>query len=142
MTSDLQAFYGELYTVDDPERAQFLGGWRALGAANKAAHVARLTSGLPARRIVEIGCGDGALLKALSDRGVGETLDGFELSAEAAELARDEATSPRSAGSRPTTGCTCPPRTTRTTWRCSRTSSSMCPSRRRCCWRRRGWRRT
>jgi len=88
--TDLQAFYGELYTVDDPERARFLGGWRALGAANKAAHVARLTDGLPVRRIVEIGCGDGALLAALSSRGIGEVLDGFELSAEAAELARNK----------------------------------------------------
>jgi SAM-dependent methyltransferase len=88
--TDLQAFYGDLYTVNDPERAQFLGGWRRLGAANKAAHVAVLCRHLQPRRIVEIGCGDGALLLALSERGVGETLDGFELSAEAAALARQK----------------------------------------------------
>ena len=91
MTSDLQAFYGDLYTVEDPERAKFLGGWRRQGAASKAAHVAVLTRGLAVRRIVEIGCGDGALLAALSERGIGDALDGFELSAEAAELAREKA---------------------------------------------------
>ena len=87
MTSDLQAFYGDLYTVDDPERARFLGGWRALGARNKAAHIKALCSraGIAPQRVVEIGCGDGALLAALT---VGTTLDGFELSEEAAELAR------------------------------------------------------
>jgi SAM-dependent methyltransferase len=88
--TDLQAFYGDLYTVEDPERAQFLGGWRRLGAVNKAAHVAVLLerAGLRPARVVEIGCGDGALLLALSERGVGDLLDGFELSAEAAALAR------------------------------------------------------
>jgi SAM-dependent methyltransferase len=38
--------------------------------------------------VVEIGCGDGALLAALSERGIGERLDGFEISPEAAALAR------------------------------------------------------
>jgi SAM-dependent methyltransferase len=89
VTADLQAFYGDLYTVEDPERARFLGGWRALGARNKAAHVAALCrrAGLTPARVVEIGCGDGALLAALT---VGEALDGFELSAEAAALARQK----------------------------------------------------
>jgi SAM-dependent methyltransferase len=90
VSADLQAFYGDLYTVDDPSRAQFLGGWRRLGAANKAAHIAKLCAELAPRTVVEIGCGDGALLLALSERGVGATLDGFELSAEAAELARQK----------------------------------------------------
>ena len=40
--------------------------------------------------VVEIGCGDGALLAALSERGIGSRLDGFEISPEAAALARAE----------------------------------------------------
>jgi SAM-dependent methyltransferase len=46
--------------------------------------------GLAPRALVEIGCGDGALLAALSARGIGEMLDGFELSPEAAALAREK----------------------------------------------------
>ena len=37
---------------------------------------------------MEIGCGDGALLAELGERGVAPVLDGFELSPPAAELAR------------------------------------------------------
>src|SRR4051794_16446468 len=87
VTTDLQAFYGDLYTVEDPERAQFLGGWRALGARSKAAHIHALVTraNLNPQRIVEIGCGDGALLEALT---IGEALDGFEIAEEAAALAR------------------------------------------------------
>jgi SAM-dependent methyltransferase len=92
VAADLRAFYRDLYTVEDAERAQFLGGWRALGAQNKAAHIQALCfrAGIKPRRLVEIGCGDGALLAALSSRKLGARLDGFELSAEAAELARDK----------------------------------------------------
>jgi SAM-dependent methyltransferase len=83
----LQDFYAELYTVDDPKRAQFLGQWRALGAQSKAAHIHALLqrANLAPQRVVEIGCGDGALLNALQ---VGTHLDGFELSEEAATIAR------------------------------------------------------
>jgi SAM-dependent methyltransferase len=42
--------------------------------------------GLRPASVVEIGCGDGALLAEL--RGLAEVIDGFELSAPAAELAR------------------------------------------------------
>jgi len=65
-----------------------LGRWREIGARSKAAHVRALcaTTGLKPRSIVEIGCGDGALLAQL--RGLAPVLDGFELSRPAAELAR------------------------------------------------------
>ena len=82
----LREFYAPHYTVTDPARGERLGRWRALGAANKAAHVAALYGA--AGPVVEIGCGDGALLAALSSRGIGSRLDGFEISPEAAELAR------------------------------------------------------
>ena len=45
-------------------------------------------AGFRPHTLVEIGCGDGALLEALGARGVAPVLDGFELSAPAAELAR------------------------------------------------------
>ena len=86
MSVGLREFYAPHYTVTDPVRGERLGRWRALGAASKAAHVAALYGAAGA--VVEIGCGDGALLAALSSRGIGSRLDGFEISPEATELAR------------------------------------------------------
>jgi SAM-dependent methyltransferase len=87
VSSDLQAFYEDLYAHEDPERARFYGGWRALGARSKAAHVSALLAraGAAPERVVEIGCGDGALLAALD---VGAVFDGFEIAEEVAALAR------------------------------------------------------
>lgn len=85
----LAAFYEKGYTVTDPAEAERLGRWRALGARNKSANVLALCSraSLQPRAIVEIGCGDGALLHALAGHGLGERYDGFELSAPAARIA-------------------------------------------------------
>jgi SAM-dependent methyltransferase len=90
---ELRAFYADSYTTPDPVEAGRLGRWRALGGRGKAGHVAALLRrrGLAPRAVVEIGCGDGALLAALSQRGIGDTLDGFELSPEAVALAREKA---------------------------------------------------
>jgi len=86
----LAAFYEKGYTVADPAEAARLGRWRALGAAGKSANVEALCrrGSLHPASIVEIGCGDGALLEALAARGLGERYDGFELSAPAAAIAR------------------------------------------------------
>jgi SAM-dependent methyltransferase len=77
------------YAIADAAEAERLGRWRALGAASKAAHVAALCAavGLRPRTLVEIGCGDGALLAALGQRPVAPVLDGFELSERAAAIA-------------------------------------------------------
>ncbi len=85
----LAAFYEKGYTVTDPAEAERLGRWRALGARNKSANVMALCrrAGLSPRTVVEIGCGDGALLQALAEHGLAERFDGFELSAPAAEFA-------------------------------------------------------
>jgi SAM-dependent methyltransferase len=85
---DPRAFYEAGYTKTDAAEAERLGRWRALGARSKAAHVRELCARtrLRPRTIVEIGCGDGALLAAL--RGLAPVFDGFELSAPAAQLAR------------------------------------------------------
>jgi SAM-dependent methyltransferase len=86
----LTEFYEAGYTQDDPERGAQLGRWRALSARSKADHAVALCAraGLRPATVVEIGCGDGALLEALSARGLADTYDGFELSAPAAEIAR------------------------------------------------------
>ncbi len=85
---DPRAFYEAGYTQADAVEAERLGRWRALGAQSKAAHVRALCGRIQLRpsTIVEIGCGDGALLAAL--RGFAPVFDGFELSAPAAALAR------------------------------------------------------
>jgi len=61
--------------------------WREFGAVGKADHVERLLPSRPAR-LVEIGCGDGALLAELERRGIADTLAGFDVSEEAVGAAR------------------------------------------------------
>jgi SAM-dependent methyltransferase len=90
--ADPAAFYAAGYGLAGAEAEQ-AGRWRALGARSKAAHVAALCgrAGLRPATVVEIGCGEGALLAALAQRGIGTTFDGFELSPEAARMARGRA---------------------------------------------------
>jgi SAM-dependent methyltransferase len=85
---DPRAFYEAGYSKHDAAEAERLGRWRELGARSKAAHVRALCAetGLKPRTLVEIGCGDGALLAQL--RGLAPVFDGFELSEPAVELAR------------------------------------------------------
>jgi SAM-dependent methyltransferase len=77
-------FYEAGYAVGDPR----MGHWRAIGARSKAAHVETLTkrAGLTPRTVVEIGCGDGAVLAEMAARGW--VVDGFELAENAATHAR------------------------------------------------------
>jgi SAM-dependent methyltransferase len=88
--ADPRGFYTAGYSLADRSEADRMGRWRALGARSKADHAVILCAraGLRPRTLVEIGCGDGALLAELGDRGVAPVLDGFELSPPAAELAR------------------------------------------------------
>ncbi|MEA2169857.1 MAG: hypothetical protein QOF76_3157 [Solirubrobacteraceae bacterium] len=83
--SDLRDFYTAGYAESDARTATRLGEWRALGAEGKANHVLALVGPAP-RGVVELGCGDGALLAALARRGW-RGLTGFELSPTAAALA-------------------------------------------------------
>lgn len=87
---DPAAFYTAGYSLDDHEHRLRMGRWRGIGARSKAAHAVELCSraGLSPARVVEIGCGDGALLSELSDRWPAARFDGFELSAPAIEIAR------------------------------------------------------
>jgi len=88
--SDHRAFYEAGYSLTDGDEADRMGRWRALGARSKGAHVADLCARVQLRptTVVEIGCGDGALLAEMSARGLAPALDGFELSGPAAEIAR------------------------------------------------------
>jgi SAM-dependent methyltransferase len=79
---DLAGFYDSAYARGGERHAR----WRDLGARGKADHIQELTP--TARSVVEVGCGDGALLSELSHRGFGEALAGFDISAAAIELAR------------------------------------------------------
>jgi SAM-dependent methyltransferase len=90
VSDDLVAFYEAGYSVADPAEAARYGAWRAHGARLKAGHAVALCERVRLRpeTLVEIGCGDGALLSELAARGLARALDGFELSAPAAELAR------------------------------------------------------
>ena len=89
MGRDLSGFYDSAYARGGERHA----AWRELGARGKADHVASLcaTAGLRWGSVVEIGCGDGALLAELSARGFGDSLAGFDISSAAVELARERA---------------------------------------------------
>jgi SAM-dependent methyltransferase len=88
-TQDLGRFYDESYRRASAEGDRHLR-WRQLSARGKADHVFSLCSavGLSPSSVAEIGCGDGALLAELGARGLSGELHGFEVSAEAASLAR------------------------------------------------------
>jgi SAM-dependent methyltransferase len=85
----LVRFYDDAYTAD-PARAAEFARWRALGARGKADHVVTLCAraGIVPRGTLEVGCGDGALLCELHDRGFGGRLAGVEITDAAVAIAR------------------------------------------------------
>jgi ubiquinone/menaquinone biosynthesis C-methylase UbiE len=90
---DLARFYDESYRRASAEGDRH-ARWRQLSARGKADHAIALCqrAGLEPQRIVEIGCGDGALLAELGARGLAGELHGFEVSEEAARVARARGT--------------------------------------------------
>jgi SAM-dependent methyltransferase len=62
--------------------------WRALGAVDKVDNVLDLCSTVPHRRILDIGSGEGSVLKRLSDLRFGEDLYSVEISASAVTTIR------------------------------------------------------
>ncbi len=88
--AELVRFYDESYSREGAE-AQLYARWRALSAVGKADHVVSLChrAGRAPRTIVEVGCGDGALLTELQRRGFGERLSGFEITDAAVGIARE-----------------------------------------------------
>ena len=57
-----------------------LAAWRRLGALDKCSNIVRLCSSIEHRTILEIGCGDGAILERLSEIGFGARFTGLEIS--------------------------------------------------------------
>lgn len=88
LPAELVEFYDAAYS-SDPVRAELYARWRALGAVGKAEHAIALCrrAGLAPARVLEVGCGDGALLCELRRRGFGERLEGVEITAAAVEIA-------------------------------------------------------
>ena len=86
---DLGRFYDESYRRASAEGDRHLL-WRQLSARGKADRAIELCTraGLSPASVAEIGCGDGALLAELGARGLSGQLHGFEVSEEAARLAR------------------------------------------------------
>lgn len=60
--------------------------WRSLGAVGKANSIVKLCKKYPHRKILEIGAGDGAILKRLSDLSFGESTYALEISQSALKV--------------------------------------------------------
>ncbi len=88
-TGDLVRFYDDAYS-QPPDGAEQYSRWRALGALGKADHVIALcrAAGLRPAGVLEVGCGDGALLSELHNRRFGGPLAGLEITEAAVQIAR------------------------------------------------------
>lgn len=73
------AHYEDIYSA----HSTFGIEWRRLGASDKAANIKELCAAFPHRSILEIGCGDGAIMREL--RNFGERVGGLEISRHAVE---------------------------------------------------------
>jgi len=85
----LVRFYEQAYS-QPADAARRFSAWRALGARGKADHVVALCerAGVRPQRVLEVGCGDGALLSELGARGFGAERVGVEIAPAAVEIAR------------------------------------------------------
>lgn len=63
--------------------------WRELCAVDKASNITKLCSALPHNRILEVGSGDGAILKELIRQGFGQEWHGLEVSPTALSYMKD-----------------------------------------------------
>lgn len=89
-SQQLVRFYEEAYSQTPADATQY-ARWRALGAIGKADHAIALCAraGVHPASTLEVGCGDGALLCELHERGFGGRLAGVEISQAAVAIARD-----------------------------------------------------
>ena len=84
---DVQAFFDEYYAEHDVD--PMTQEWRALLARENAATLERAfrrSGATGVQRVLELGCGDGALLAELSRRGLGRSFVAYEVSRPAAEF--------------------------------------------------------
>ena len=64
--------------------------WRRLGAIDKCANIVRLCSGYERREVLEIGCGDGAILERLASTGFSARFTGLEISPSAVRAVQEK----------------------------------------------------
>ncbi len=85
----LTRFYEQAYSQSGPDAERY-SRWRALGAEGKAEHVIELCrrARLAPEGVLEVGCGDGAVLSELARRGFGRERTGVEISPAAVAIAR------------------------------------------------------
>jgi SAM-dependent methyltransferase len=88
-TGALRDFYEDRY-ADATLDGRRLGEWRRVSGIGKADRILHVLRALPADGIsvLDVGCGDGALLVELSRRRPGWALSGAEIAPAAAEIAR------------------------------------------------------
>jgi SAM-dependent methyltransferase len=81
---DLVEHYADYYGADELKR------WRDLGASDKARNIVSLCSSLLSGRptVLDIGCGDGAVIAALDGIGFGSSYVGLEVSPSGLGVAR------------------------------------------------------
>ncbi len=70
---DLKSNYEDYYDEGDSE-------WRWLGAIDKAHNILTLCKGLPINSVIEIGAGEGSILKRLSELGFAAEFSALEIS--------------------------------------------------------------
>jgi SAM-dependent methyltransferase len=80
MSKELASNYANYYTNDDD-----LPTWRRLGALDKCANIVHLCSTLDHDQILEVGCGEGAILQRLSELQFGTKYAGLEISPSAVQ---------------------------------------------------------
>ena len=73
LSRQLERNYADYYAEGDSE-------WRRLGALDKVDNIVNLCGALPHRRILEIGAGEGSILRRLSELRFGEELYALEIS--------------------------------------------------------------
>jgi SAM-dependent methyltransferase len=85
---ELRAFYEQSYSAP-PEEGMLYARWRALSAVGKASHVLALADGRVGSdtRVLDIGCGDGALIAELAGERPGWRFAGVEIAERAVEIA-------------------------------------------------------
>jgi SAM-dependent methyltransferase len=81
----LRENYSDYYTQD----AELLE-WRRLGALDKCANIVRLCAQFDHDEILEIGCGEGAILERLSELKFGSRFTGLEISASGVRSVQDK----------------------------------------------------
>lgn len=85
-----RAFYERAYSQTPGDATRF-GAWRAITGAGKADRALRLLRALPAdgARLLDVGCGDGAVLAQVAARRPGWRLAGAEIADAPTRLARE-----------------------------------------------------